>query len=144
MTSSVRQRTDRFLPRPLRYLALTFARLYYSMSSCVFCKIVQGEAQATVLYTDEQVMAFRDSHPVAPTHILIVPKRHIDSLNDIQPQDEALVGHMFLVARRLAKEEGIAESGYRTILNTGAHGGQTIFHLHLHLIGGQRMRHPMG
>jgi histidine triad (HIT) family protein len=113
-------------------------------SACVFCNIVNGDAHATILYRDEQVTAFRDSHPVAPTHILIVPNRHIDSLNELDPKDEALIGHLFTVARLLAGEEGIAETGYRTILNTGVHGGQTIFHLHLHLIGGQRMRHPMG
>ena len=112
--------------------------------SCIFCKIVSNEAKATILYRDEQVTAFRDTHPVAPTHILIVPNRHIDSVAALDVEDEQLVGHLFTVARKLAQEEGIDRSGYRLITNTGPNGGQTIFHLHLHLIGGQRMRYPMG
>ena len=112
--------------------------------SCVFCKIVSEETKATVVYRDEQVTAFRDRHPVAPTHILIVPNRHIESVGALDAQDEQLVGHLFTVARRLAEEEDIAKGGYRLITNTGADGGQTVFHLHVHLIGGQRMRYPMG
>jgi len=112
--------------------------------SCHFCKIVSQEARATIVYRDEQVTAFRDIHPVAPTHILIVPNRHIESVNALVPEDEALVGHLFTVARRLASQEGISDGGYRLIANTGPDGGQTIYHLHLHLIGGRRMRHPMG
>ncbi|NJC94749.1 MAG: histidine triad nucleotide-binding protein [Anaerolineales bacterium] len=113
-------------------------------NSCIFCKIATNEASATIVYRDEQATAFRDIHPVAPTHILIVPNRHIESVNKLQAQDEPLIGHLFTVARRIAKEEGIDQGGYRLITNTGIDGGQTVFHLHLHLIGGQRMRHPMG
>lgn len=113
-------------------------------SSCIFCKIVSGEVQADIVYRDEQATAFRDIHPVAPTHILIVPNRHIESVGTLETGDEPLMGHLFTVARRLAEEEGIAQTGYRLITNTGAHGGQTVFHLHVHLIGGQRMRYPMG
>ena len=117
----------------------------YRMSpDCIFCKIVSNEAKATVVYRDEQVTAFRDIHPVAPTHILIVPNKHVESVGTLEPQDEPLIGHLFSVARRLAEEEGIAKSGFRLITNTGANGGQTVFHLHVHLIGGQRMRFPMG
>lgn len=112
--------------------------------SCVFCKIVSNKAQARIVYRDEQVTAFRDIHPVAPTHILIVPNRHIESVNSLEPEDEPLVGHLFTVASQLAHAEGIALGGYRLIANTGPDGGQTVFHMHLHLIGGQRMRHPMG
>ena len=112
--------------------------------SCVFCNIVSEETKATVVYRDEQVTAFRDRHPVAPTHILIVPNRHIESVGALDAEDEQLVGHLFTVARRLSEEEGIAKGGYRLITNTGADGGQTVFHLHVHLIGGQRMRYPMG
>jgi len=112
--------------------------------ACVFCKIVAGSSPATVLYHDEHVTAFRDLHPVAPTHILIVPNKHITSVNELDPEDEALVGHIFSVARMLAEREGIDTSGFRIINNTGVHGGQTVFHMHFHLIGGQRMRHPMG
>jgi histidine triad (HIT) family protein len=113
-------------------------------SDCIFCKIVSKEAKATIVYQDDQVTAFRDIHPVAPTHILIVPNRHIDSVGTMEPGDEQLVGHLFTVARRLAEQEGIAEGGYRLITNTGPHGGQSVFHLHVHLIGGQRMKFPMG
>ena len=144
MTSSARQRMEQFLPRPLRYLLYSILRAVNIMSSCIFCKIVNNEAPATIVYRDAQVTAFRDAHPVAPTHILIVPNKHIASVNELDLQDEPLIGHMFGIARRLAGAEGIAENGYRIIVNSGAHGGQTIFHLHLHLIGGQRMRFPMG
>lgn len=112
--------------------------------SCIFCKIVSGDVSATLLYQDDQVTAFRDSHPVAPTHILIVPNRHIESVGTLEAADEQLTGHLFTVARKLAEEEAIARGGYRLIINTGSNGGQTVFHLHLHLIGGQRMRHPIG
>ena len=112
--------------------------------SCVFCKIVSNTAKAAIVYRDGQATAFRDIHPVAPTHILIVPNKHIESVNALEPGDEQLVGHLFTVAGQLAREEGIDKSGYRLIANTGVDGGQTIYHLHLHLIGGQRMRFPMG
>ena len=112
--------------------------------SCIFCKIASGDMKAEIVHRDEQVTAFRDIHPVAPTHILIVPNRHIESVGAMEAQDEPLVGHLFAVARKLAEDEGISEGGYRLITNTGADGGQTVFHLHVHLIGGQRMRYPMG
>ena len=112
--------------------------------SCIFCKIILKEAKATIIYQDEQVTAFRDTHPVAPTHILIVPNKHIESVGTLETGDEQLMGHLFTVARKLAEEQGIARGGYRLITNTGPNGGQTIFHLHVHLIGGQRMRYPMG
>jgi len=112
--------------------------------SCIFCKIVTDESKANIVYRDAQVTAFRDIHPVAPTHILIVPNRHIESVGALEPEDEQLMGHLFTVASQLANEEGISNGGYRLITNTGVNGGQTVLHLHLHLIGGQRMRHPMG
>ena len=112
--------------------------------TCIFCKIISNEAKADIVFRDEQVTAFRDIHPVAPTHILIVPNKHIASVNELEVGDEQLAGHILTTAARLAKEERIAESGYRLITNIGANGGQVVFHLHLHLIGGQRMRHPMG
>jgi len=111
---------------------------------CIFCRIVSNETKATIVYHDEQVTAFRDLHPVAPTHILIVPNKHIESVGTLEMEDEQIIGHIFTVARKLAVDEGIAEDGYRMVTNTGANGGQTVFHLHVHLIGGQRMRHPMG
>ena len=114
------------------------------VDSCIFCKISRNEIKSTILYQDEQVTAFRDIHPVAPTHVLIVPNRHIESLNELMEEDKTLIGNMFVVARQIAAQEGIQEGGYRIIVNTGPNGGQTVFHLHLHLIGGQRMRHPLG
>jgi len=114
------------------------------MTECVFCRIIAGKAPGEIVYSDEQATAFRDIHPVAPVHILIVPNKHIASLNDLTPEDEPLIGHLFTVARQLAQEQGIDGSGYRLIVNTGPHSGQAVFHLHLHLIGGQRMRFPMG
>lgn len=114
------------------------------MDECIFCKIVRGELPATVVYKDEQVTAFRDIHPVAPTHILIVPNKHIVSTNDITTEDEPLLGHILTTVRQVAENEGIADTGYRLIVNTGPHANQVVFHLHLHVIGGQRMRHPMG
>jgi histidine triad (HIT) family protein len=113
-------------------------------TDCIFCRILVGEIPGDFVYRGDTVSAFRDIHPVAPTHILIVPNKHIASNNAVTEEDEETLGRMFLVARDLAKEEGIAESGYRLILNTGPHGGQEVYHLHLHLIGGQRMKHPMG
>ena len=107
-------------------------------------QIISEEAKATILYRDEQVTAFRDVHPVAPTHILLVPNKHIESVGALEAEDEQLIGHLFTVARKLAEEAGISKGGYRLIANTGVNGGQTIFHFHLHLIGGQRMRYPMG
>ena len=112
--------------------------------SCVFCKIVSKEARAEIVYRDDQVTAFRDIHPVAPTHILLVPNKHIESVGTLEAEEEQLIGHLFTVARKLAEDEGISKGGYRLITNTGTNGGQTVYHLHVHLIGGQRMRYPMG
>jgi histidine triad (HIT) family protein len=114
------------------------------MTDCIFCKIIAGEIPSANVFKDEQVTAFRDIHPAAPTHILIVPNRHIDSVNAMSAGDEPLVGRLFTTAKQLAAQEGIAESGYRLIMNTNADGGQTVFHMHLHLLGGAPMKHPMG
>lgn len=114
------------------------------MDECIFCKIIRGELSATIVYKDEQVTAFRDIHPVAPSHVLIVPNEHIASTNELTEQHEHLLGHMLTVVKPIAEGEGIAERGYRLIINTGPDANQVVFHLHLHIIGGQRMRHPMG
>jgi len=114
------------------------------MPVCVFCKIAQKEAPADLLYQDEWATAFRDIRPVAPVHVLVIPNKHIASVNEVEEEDERLLGHLFLVARRVAEQEGIRQSGYRLIVNNGSHAGQVVFHLHLHVIGGQRMRYPMG
>ncbi len=106
---------------------------------CVFCQIIAGQVPARLVYQDEQVVAFHDIRPAAPVHILIVPRRHIDSLNALDENDAPLLAHMIFVARQLAYEQGIGENGYRLVINTGAGGGQSIFHLHLHLLGGRSL-----
>ena len=108
--------------------------------SCIFCKIVADESPAQIIYRDDLVTAIRDIHPIAPIHFLVVPNRHIASVNELEAGDEMLVGHMVLVAKGLAVQEGIAEKGYRLILNTGPQSGQTVLHLHLHLISGKLTR----
>ena len=110
--------------------------------SCVFCSIVSGEIPSQTLHQDEEVIAFRDINPQAPTHILIVPRKHITSLNEID--DEALIGHMVSVARKLAQAEGIAEKGYRLVVNCGPEGAQAVPHLHMHLLGGRQLSDEMG
>lgn len=114
------------------------------MSDCIFCKIIKGDIPSTTVFRDEQVTAFRDLNPAAPTHILIIPNRHIDSVNLLANGDEQLIGHLFTTAKQIASKEGIAEGGYRLIINTNAHAGQTVFHIHLHLLGGAPMKHAMG
>ncbi len=111
---------------------------------CIFCKIAAGDMPAEVLYRDDLATAFRDINPVAPVHVLIVPNQHLASTEEIQPTDEATVGHLFRVAREVAHRESIDQSGYRLIINTGPDAGQVVHHLHVHLIGGRRMRYPMG
>lgn len=114
------------------------------MSDCIFCKVVTGEIPSTQVYDDDQVIAFRDINPVAPVHILIIPKSHIPSVNDLSDNDELLMGHLLNTAKKIAEQEGIAQSGYRLIINNGPDGRQEVLHIHLHLLGGQVMRHPMG
>ena len=114
------------------------------MSDCLFCKIVAGDIPSKQVYNDDLVIAFRDINPVAATHVLIIPRNHIPSVNDLSENDELLMGHLLLTAKKIAEQEGIAQSGYRLIINTGPDGRQEVFHIHLHLLGGQVMRHPMG
>ena len=114
------------------------------MSDCVFCKIVKGEIPSVKVYGDEQATAFRDINPVAPTHILVIPNKHIASINDVEDADQALLGHLLLVVKKIAAQEGLAADGYRLIVNTGAHAGQVVHHIHIHIIGGARLKHPMG
>lgn len=103
---------------------------------CVFCKIVNKELPAKVVYEDDRVMAFHDINPQAPIHILVIPKEHIPTVNDIAEEHKELIGHIFTVIRRIAEEMGIAESGYRVLVNCNRDGGQEIYHLHFHLLGG--------
>lgn len=114
------------------------------MSDCVFCKMAAGEIEPDTVYADDEILAFRDLNPQAPTHILLIPRRHIATTNDLAEADAALVGRLTLVAARLAADEGIAESGYRTVLNCNAGAGQSVFHLHLHLLGGRPLSWPPG
>ena len=112
------------------------------MTDCLFCKMVAGEIQADVVYEDEQVLAFRDINPKAPTHILVIPKQHVVTLNDLQDKD--LAGHLLQTVAQIAATEGIAEAGYRTVINCNNEGGQEVYHLHLHLLGGRPMTWPAG
>ncbi|MBE7434039.1 MAG: histidine triad nucleotide-binding protein [Anaerolineales bacterium] len=109
------------------------------MADCIFCKIVKGEIPSTSVYRDEHAYAFRDIQPAAPTHILIVPQRHIDSVNALSGEDEGTIGHLFMVAKQIAAQEGLSERGYRLVINTNAEAGQTVFHIHLHLLGGRQL-----
>ncbi|MDX1436980.1 MAG: histidine triad nucleotide-binding protein [Anaerolineales bacterium] len=111
---------------------------------CLFCKIIAGDLPSDQLFKYGDITAFRDINPVAPVHVLIVPNKHIASVSELDDEDGPLVGRLFTAARDLAEQEKIAAPGYRLIINNGADGGQVVYHLHLHLIGGQKMRYPMG
>ena len=112
--------------------------------SCIFCRIVAGELPAERLYEDEDVIAFRDIQPVAPIHILVIPRQHIGGPADLDEANAPLVGRMFVAASRIAAQEGFAEFGYRLVMNLGADGGQTVYHLHLHILAGRHMGWPPG
>ena len=114
------------------------------MSDCLFCGIVAGRIPAALVYQDDAVVAFRDINPQAPLHVLIVPRKHIATLNDLAPADDALVGSMFRAAAALAKEHGYDARGYRTVFNTNREAGQTVFHIHLHLLAGRGLTWPPG
>jgi histidine triad (HIT) family protein len=114
------------------------------MSDCLFCKMVTGEIKPAVVYEDDQILAFRDINPQAPVHVLIIPKRHIATLDDLSLDDLAIGGELLLAAGRIAEQEGLSEDGYRIVINCRAHGGQEVYHLHLHLLGGRRMSWPPG
>ena len=111
---------------------------------CIFCKVVAGEISADIIHTDERAVAFRDINPQAPVHVLVIPRAHMDSLDDASGRDEGVLGHLLRVAARVANAEGLSESGYRTVINTGAGAGQSVFHLHLHVIGGRPLNWPPG
>ena len=114
------------------------------MDDCLFCKFASGAIVPAVVYQTDRVLAFKDINPQAPTHVLIIPRRHVATLNDLAAADAALVGELFLAAKEVARLAGVAESGYRVVLNCGAGAGQSVFHLHLHLLGGRRMHWPPG
>jgi len=114
------------------------------MSDCLFCKIIAREVPGSIVYEDERVLAFNDINPQAPTHVLIVPKRHVASLSDLTEDDDRMVGELVRRAAAIARDRGIATGGYRTVFNTNRDAGQTVFHIHLHLIGGRRLQWPPG
>ena len=114
------------------------------MPECLFCRIINREIPGAIVYEDERVLAFSDINPLAPTHVLIVPKRHITSLNDLSVEDDQLVGELVRRAAAIAKERGISAGGFRTVFNTNRDAGQTVFHIHLHLLGGRTMGWPPG
>jgi histidine triad (HIT) family protein len=111
---------------------------------CLFCRIIAGDTPADIVHTDERSIAFRDTNAQAPVHLLVIPREHMDSLDDAAQRDEALLGHLLRVAARIANEQGLSESGYRTVINTGAGVGQSVFHLHVHVLGGRAMSWPPG
>ena len=114
------------------------------MTDCLFCRMVTGDIQPDVVYEDEHVLAFRDVNPQAPVHVLIIPKQHIATTNDLDEGNAHLPGRMLLAAKRIAEEAGIAERGYRTVLNCNPEAGQSVYHLHLHVLGGRPMHWPPG
>ena len=114
------------------------------MIDCLFCKIVRREIPASIVYEDDHVLAFNDINPQAPTHVLLVPRRHVASLNDLAPGDDQIVGELARRGAAIAQERGIAASGYRMVFNTNRDAGQTVFHIHLHLLGGRSMQWPPG
>ena len=114
------------------------------MADCLFCKIVSGDIPASIVHRDEHLVAFKDINPQAPLHVLIIPRRHIATLNELGPQDDDLVGEMVRRAAAIAREHGYAERGYRTVFNCNAEAGQSVFHIHLHVLGGRALTWPPG
>ena len=114
------------------------------MADCLFCKVISREIPASIVYEDDRVLAFNDINPQAPTHVLVIPKRHIASLNDLSADDDQITGELARRAAAIAKERGISAGGYRTVFNTNRDAGQTVFHIHLHLLGGRTMHWPPG
>jgi histidine triad (HIT) family protein len=114
------------------------------MNDCLFCKIIDGEIPADMVFQSDAVIAFRDINPQAPTHILVIPRRHISTINDITDDDTQLVGGLFTAAREIAAQEGLVDVGYRVVMNCGEGAGQSVFHIHLHLLGGRALGWPPG
>jgi histidine triad (HIT) family protein len=114
------------------------------MADCIFCRIASGEIASNIIYKDEEIVAFRDLNPQAPTHVLLIPRKHISSLDDLSADDDAIVGRLVRKASQLAGTEGIAAEGYRLVANCGANAGQSVDHVHFHLLGGRRLAWPPG
>ena len=114
------------------------------MTDCLFCKMIAGEIQPDIVFEDDEVLAFRDVNPQAPVHVLVIPKSHIATTNELTPEHAGLVGKMVLAARQIAADEGVAEPGYRMVMNCNSEAGQSVYHIHLHLLGGRPMNWPPG
>lgn len=114
------------------------------MNDCIFCKIAAGAIPSKKAYEDDRVLAFHDISPQAPVHVLVIPKKHLTSMMNLTPEDDMLLGHMFRTAQKLAEELGVAQEGFRLVFNTGVNGGQTVPHLHMHLLGGRELGWPPG
>lgn len=112
--------------------------------SCLFCKVIKGEISAEIIYRDDSVVVFSDINPQAPIHVLIIPQKHIETINDLHIEDNALLGHMIQTGKMLAKQLNIADDGYRLVLNCNKDAGQSVFHIHIHLLGGRLMQWPPG
>ncbi|MDP0589130.1 MAG: histidine triad nucleotide-binding protein [Candidatus Endonucleobacter bathymodioli] len=112
--------------------------------NCLFCKMVEGEIPTDKVFEDDDVLAFKDINPAAPSHVLIIPKKHISTLNNVAPDEQMLMGKIMLTACRLASELGIADDGYRVVMNCNSQGGQSVYHIHLHLLGGRQLQWPPG
>lgn len=121
-----------------------FTLRFLKMQSCIFCKIVNGEIASKKVYEDENVMAFHDINPQAPVHILVIPKKHIPTIKDIKEEDKDILMNIIKTCNKISEDLGIAEKGFRLVVNTNPQGGQTVYHLHFHLIGGRQMRWPPG
>jgi len=115
-----------------------------SENNCIFCQVIAGEIPATIVHRDERCVAFDDINPQAPVHVLVIPVEHIESLDEASGRDEGLLGHLLRIGARIANERGLSETGYRTVINTGAGAGQSVFHLHAHLLGGRALGWPPG
>lgn len=115
-----------------------------SENICIFCQIINGEIPAKIVHRDPRALAFEDVNPQAPVHVLVIPHEHIESLDEASRRDEPLLGHLLRIAARIANERGLSESGYRTVINTGAGAGQSVFHLHVHVLGGRALTWPPG
>ena len=114
------------------------------MADCIFCKMVSGEIQPDVVYEDEDVLAFRDANPTAPTHVLVIPRQHIATTNDLDEESAGIVGKLYLAAKQVAENDGIAGRGYRMVMNCNPEAGQSVYHIHLHVLGGRAMNWPPG
>ncbi len=114
------------------------------MTDCLFCKMVSGEIKPDVVFEDDDVLAFRDVNPQAPMHVLVIPKTHIATVNELDENNAGVISQMYLVARKLAQDSGVAEDGYRLVMNCNAGAGQSVFHIHLHVLGGRQMNWPPG